>query len=431
MNYQEALLYLQSIEKYGIKFGLDNVETILSEFDNPHTKFPSILVGGTNGKGSVCAMLAEVLKRHNYKVGLYTSPHLIEVRERIKINNTSIPPYQLARFLILIKKKIAQLLAEEKIDAHLTYFEVLTVCAFLYFFQKKVDIAVLEVGMGGRLDATNVVHPIVSIITNISKDHQDFLGNSLGKIAFEKAGIIKKNVPIVCGCKKGIAYQIIKERAKEINAPFYDLKNKKKYKIKKINHRYLVESCINNHYYQFRPGLLGQHQVENAIIAISALELISQKWKKLDESKIIKGIEEVNWPGRLEIISAKPKILLDGAHNLEGIKAIKKFIKDFIPGPITLVFAIMKDKEIEKITQSIFPIAKNVILTKFPYYRAADPKKFKRLASQFEDKIIIEYTPLKALEKAKQLSSPDETILVTGSLYLVGEIKKYLTQDLF
>ena len=427
MKNSPALTYLESLKKYGIILGLEKIKIVLNEFDNPHEKFPSILVGGTNGKGSVCAMIAEALKNHNFKTGLYTSPHLINLEERIRINNKCISTSQFEELITKVSQKINNLLNRGKINVPLTYFEILTVCAFLFFAYQKVDIAVLEVGLGGRLDATNVVNPLLTIITNISKDHQNYLGKTITEIAQEKAGIIKEKTPVICGCKRGIAYKIIKDKAKKKKAPFFPVfNNLENLKIKKKNFQYQVELKTNKSFYSFKPSLLGFHQIENSIVALYALEILDKIWKPLNKRKIIEAIENVSWPGRLEIIDENPKIILDGAHNVEGVKALKKFLMENNLPSYILIFAIMRDKEIKKISQLIFPQAKKIFLTKFPYYRAAEPKHIFKISSIYKEKIVIEENPEKALKKAKNLAKKNDVILITGSLFLIGEIKKVL-----
>ncbi len=285
--------------------------------------------------------------------------------------------------------------------------------------------------MGGRLDATNVVNPLITVITNVSKDHQNFLGDSLKEIAYEKAGIIKHNTPVICGCKKDPAHQVIEKKAHEEKAPFHSVfSSLKNFRVKKKNLHYDVEIEINNYFYHFCPALLGYHQVENALIAVLTLEILNKLWKPLNRKRIVEAIENVKWPGRLEVIGRNPNIILDGAHNVEGIEAIKNFIQEYTLSPIHLVFAIMKDKEIEKITEIIFPLAKNIILTKFPYYRVAEPNEILKRASSFQKKIIIEINPSLAFQKVKEIAEPTDTILITGSLYLAGEIKKLFYSSL-
>jgi len=216
MNYHECLRYLEKIQNLGIKFGLDNVKDILSFFNNPYQKYPSVLVAGTNGKGSVCAMLTRILSLHNFRVGLYTSPHLVKVEERIRINGEPISSRSFSQELTELKDRIEALIASKKLLSLPTYFELLTCLALIYFGKQRVDISVLEVGMGGRFDATNVVVPPISVITTISKEHQKFLGNTLSQIAFEKAGIIKPGISVVCGVKRGEAQRMIKQKAREL-----------------------------------------------------------------------------------------------------------------------------------------------------------------------------------------------------------------------
>lgn len=425
MNYQQCLKYLEYIQNLGIKFGLDNVQTVLSSFHNPHQKYTSVSVAGTNGKGSVCAMLAKVLSLHDLQVGLFTSPHLVRVEERIRVGFRPIPVKSFCRNLTALRERIEKLIASKKLLAPPTYFELLTCLAFLYFEEKEVDIAVLEVGMGGRFDATNVVKPAVSVITTISGEHQKYLGESLSQIAFEKAGIIKPGVPVICGVEEDEAYATIKKRAEELQAPFHGVFSRKD--------RFLVTKKAQNHSfvyrsdgkeYVFSPFLRGEHQGRNAAVVIVASEQLSEDWRRLEKRKILEGIKKVKWPGRLEVLSRRPLIILDGAHNVEGAQALKKYIQDFCPSPLILIFAIMRDKEIEKIANILFPLAERVMLTRFPYFRASPPEEIEQKIRPFKDRISIEPNPHKAFNLAKRSAGSDGCVLVTGSLFLVGEIKK-------
>jgi len=429
MNYRECQLYLEKIQRLGIKFGLDNVKIILSSFDNPHQKYPSLLVAGTNGKGSVCAMLAQILSLHSFRVGLYTSPHLIRVEERIKIGKESISSPDFCRGLTLLKERIEALLASKELLSPPTYFELLTCLAFIFFERKRVDMAILEVGMGGRFDATNVVDPAVSAITTVSEEHQRFLGYTLSQIAFEKAGIIKPGIPVVCGVKKGKAQRTIKKRARELAAPFYGVFDKKGcFQAKKTKGRYTFRYESNRGKYHFSPSLQGEHQGENAVVAVVASEQLSKSWKKLEKEKIIRGIEETRWEGRLEVFSRRPLVILDGAHNEEGAKALRDYIREFISTPLILVVAFMREKKIGKIARILFPLAEKIILTRFPYFRAANPEEIRAETLEFKDKIILENDLKKAVEMALFETSSQGCILITGSLYLVGEVKKHFSQ---
>jgi len=426
MKYEQCLKYLEKIQNLGIKFGLDNVRTILSSFKNPHQEYPSVLVAGTNGKGSVCAMLTHILTLHDLQAGLFTSPHLVKPEERIRIGNQLIPARSFCRILTVLKGRIEDLIASKILLSPPTYFEFLTCMALLYFREQKVDMAFLEVGMGGRFDATNIVEPCVSVITTISGEHQKFLGESLSQIAFEKAGIVKPGVPVVCGVEEREAYQTIKRRAEELNAPFFGVFEKKGcFSSRKEEKRYSFVYQTNGEKYVFSPSLRGEHQGKNAAMAIAASEQLSVRWKKLKMKKIVEGIEGAKWDGRLEVISHRPLIILDGAHNVEGALVLKKYIQDFLPSPLILLFAMMRDKEIAKIADILFPLAERIILTRFPYFKAASPEDIETMTPGFQGRIIIEPDSRKALRLAVRRAGSEGSVLVTGSLFLAGEIKKW------
>lgn len=426
MNYEQCLKYLEKIQNLGIKFGLDNVRTLLASFDNPQEKYASLVVAGTNGKGSVCAMLTEILTLHDFRVGLFTSPHLVRVEERIRIGRKLISSRSFCRILTILKEKIEELITQRKLLSPPTYFELLTCLALLYFKKQKTDMAVLEVGMGGRFDATNVVNPVLSVITTISKEHQKFLGASLSQIAFEKAGIIKPDVPVICGVEVKEAYETIKKRAEEIGAPFSGVFDRKdSFRVQKTNKECSFLYQTKNSEYRFSPSLAGGHQGRNAAMAIAAAEQLSENWKGLEKNKVVEGIEKTRWEGRLEVVSHNPLVVLDGAHNEEGAQALRKYIKDFLPSPLILVFAIMRDKEVAKVADILFPLAEKVILTQFPYFRASSPEEIKEKTSKFQDRIILEPEVNRAVDLALRSVGSEGCILIAGSLYLVGEIKKY------
>ncbi len=425
MNHEQCLRYLERIQNLGIKFGLDNVRTVLSSFNNPHQKFASVLVAGTNGKGSVCAMLAQILTLHNFRVGLFTSPHLVRVEERIQVGKRSIPTRSFCRWLTILRDKIEQLIASKKLLSPPTYFELLTCLALLYFEEQKVDMAVLEVGMGGRFDATNVVQPSVSVITTISEEHKKFLGETMSQIAFEKAGIVKRSIPVVCGVEENEALETIKKRAEELYAPFHAVfAGKRSLITQKTEKGYSFIYRKDKENYSFLPSLQGEHQGKNAAVAIVASEQLSKTWQRLEKKKIVEGIQRTKWEGRLEVVSRNPLVILDGAHNEEGAQALKKYFDDFPSSPLILVFAIMKDKEIVKIADILFPLAKKIILTRFPYFRAALPEDIKKQAQSFRDRIVIEPDVKRAMDKALRSAGSRGCVLAAGSLYLVGEFKK-------
>ena len=425
MNYAESLRYLEEIQNSGIKFGLDNVQVLLKSLGEPHLQYPCVLVAGSNGKGSVCAMLVRILEISGYRAGLYTSPHLVSYQERIRIGGAAVTKKDFAADLTLIRKKIEKLISEKKLISPPTHFEILTCLAFFYFARKNVDIAVLEVGMGGRFDATNVVDPIVSVITTISSEHQKFLGKTLREIAFEKAGIIKPGIPVVCGVKSRSAVIEIKKRAQELQAPVIQVFfPPDSFKVHEQADGYSFEYRTQKAIYSFTPALLGEHQGKNAAVAVAAAEELTKVWKKLETDKIRKGVETAVWPGRLEKINESPMVILDGAHNGEGARALGHYLKKFARSPVILIFALMRDKKIKDLADILFPLSDSVILTQFPYYRAAQPEEIKRKTLKYADKIKIETDLNKAMFMAYEKAAPNGTVVVAGSLFLVGGVKK-------
>jgi len=421
--------YLEKLQRFGIKLGLENIRAVLAAFGNPHQKLPSVLVAGTNGKGSACAMIARILVEHKLKVGLYTSPHLVKVEERIRVGERLITKKDFCRLLSLIKEKIEGLLHKGVLEIHPTFFEVLTILALLYFAEKKVDMAVLEVGMGGRFDATNVVDPLVSVITSVSKDHQEYLGTKIGQIAFEKAGIIKPGVPVVCGIEGGEAHRVVRRQARKLGAPFLGVFDESGcFEAKKLKDRYRFSYRIGGKNYRFSPNLQGAHQGRNAAVAIAAASVLSKCWRTLDKKKIVLGIESADWEGRLEVICRKPDVILDGAHNEGGARTLKAYIEDFIKPPVVLIFGMMKDKNITRVADILFPAARRVILTSIPYSRAASPAEIWLKARKFRRKIILEPNLDKAIDTARAEAGTHDTVIISGSLFLVGEAKKALLE---
>jgi dihydrofolate synthase/folylpolyglutamate synthase len=427
MNEQECKRYLEKIQNLGIKFGLDNIREILASFQNPHREYPSVLVAGSNGKGSVCAFLTRILSVHGFRAGLFTSPHLVEVEERIRIGEELITRMTFCRILTKLRNRIEELIAAKKLLNPPTYFEHLCCLAFLYFAEQRVDLAILEVGMGGRFDATNVVDPEVSVITTISPEHQKFLGDSLSQIALEKAGIIKPGVPVVSGVRDTEASATIKNRAKEVGAPFfYVFEGKNKFAKRKTNDERVFVFRMDKDVYTFKPSLLGEHQGRNAAIAIAASHVLDQRWKNLKKEKIIQGIESTRWEGRLESIPGEPQVLLDGAHNEEGAVILREYIKTHVSAPLVLVYAAMRDKKIARIADILFPLAKTILLTRFPYFRSSLPEEIREKVPAYEKKILCEPNARKAFRMAQELAGTEGIVLVAGSLFLVGEIKKII-----
>jgi dihydrofolate synthase/folylpolyglutamate synthase len=418
--------YLGRLQHFGIKLGLENVAVLCAALGNPQNQFLSIHVAGTNGKGSVSAMLAGIMRAHGLRTGLYTSPHLARVEERIRIDGETVGPARFRELLTRLKGVIDGLMAEGRLVYHPTYFEVLTALAFLQFAERDVDVAVLEVGMGGRFDATNVVRPLVSVITTIARDHEEHLGSTLEKIAFEKAGIVKPRVPAVCGVSGGPALRVIRRAARERGTVLTEVFGKgRMLETARVRDGYRFIYMGEGGRYAFTPGLAGRHQGANAAVAIGTAEVLSRTWKPFDKNKVLEAIRETRWEGRLETVRRRPLVLLDGAHNPEGAEALAAYLEDVIRRPVVMVLAAMKDKDLRAMTRSLFPLASAVVLTRVPYKRSASPEELLAAAPpSFNGPVFLEPDTRKAVELALSLSGRRVPVVIAGSLFLVGEVKR-------
>lgn len=425
MTSSEGRDYLGHLQHFGIKLGLENIAALCAALGDPQDRFPSVHVAGTNGKGSVSAMLAEALRRRGFRTGLYTSPHLARVEERVRIDGAPIAPLRFLGLLGRLKSAIDGLMAGGRLLYHPTYFEVLTSLAFLQFAERRVDIAVLEVGMGGRFDATNVVRPLVSVIATIAKDHQRHLGSSLREIAFEKAGIIKPGVPAVCGVRGGAALKEIRRLAREREAPLVEVFGPgRTFEVRPSRDGFRFVYSGERGRYEFSPSLAGRHQGRNAAVAIAAAEVLSRTWKPLDKAAVVRAIGTTRWEGRLETVGRRPLVLLDGAHNAEGAEALAAHLRDVVRRPVVLVFAAMEDKDIRAMTRTLFPVASAVVLTRVPYKRSATPEALLAAAPPFKGPVFLEPDTRRAVELALSLAGGRAPVVIAGSLFLVGEVKR-------
>jgi len=419
LDYSRALKWLYERIGEGIKLGLGNTRKFLEILGNPHHNYKNILIGGTNGKGSVCSYIAHIVSLCGAKVGLFTSPHLVTVRERMAIiekgRKRLIPPPVFAHLMGKLKE-----IVESIPEFRPTYFETLTTASLLYFSWEKVDLAVLEVGMGGRLDATNVVDPILSVITNVSFDHTQYLGDSIPKIAREKAGIIRKGTPIITGCE-GEAVKVIRESAKEKNAPLYILGED--IEVKKFEKR---DGEISIHMkglkgsYSLTTILWGDYQVHNLPLAVASCELLMEFFP-LTPQDIVEGVRITRWPGRMEVLRRRPTIILDGAHNPGGALYLKREILRWKEEgkKITLIFGVLKDKERDKIMRELFPVVDEVRVTAPQSSRAVSPQTLFEEGKRYNPNVKLFPSVPEAL-----LNLPKKNIiLVSGSLYLVGEVR--------
>ena len=420
-DYAKSLGYLYGLEKFGMVFGLTQVTRILEAIGNPHKDLQAIHIGGTNGKGSTAAMMASILEKEGYRVGLYTSPHLIHFTERIKVNGIEIEEEQVASLTEWMKERIEA----SGITSPFTFFDFTTAMALLYFSQKRVDLTILEVGLGGRLDSTNVIDPLLSVITNVTKDHEEILGKSLLKIAGEKAGIIKEGRPLITAATQPRVLQFFAGICREKNSLFYRVGKDVRYE--PTGERRFHYEGIHRKLWSLQINLSGLHQIMNAATALAAMEILEDMGYPVSTEAMVGGLKEVYWPGRLEMVRLSPRVVLDGAHNPAGAWVLRESLeKEFHYDRLVLVFGIMKDKDMKSILQTLAPLADHVILSKPHTERASSPDLLlKRLGGNGKKAEIIEELPL-AIEKGLSLTRPEDLLCVTGSLYTVGEARDYL-----
>lgn len=422
MRYRNLINELYKKRNKGVKLGLDRVLSVLEKFDNPHKKFKSIHVAGTNGKGSVSKIIYSLLRSHGVKTGLYTSPHLTRFTERIIVNDEEISEEDIVRLI----EKI------EPFAQDLTFFEYVTVMAFLYFNEKNVEYAVLETGMGGRLDATNVIMPEVSVITNIAVDHEKFLGSDLASIAAEKAGIIKEGIPVVSSLQLEEVEKVLIKKAEEKRAPVYIYGRDFCSELKNMDFDGIVFDFQSKDIFQsdlFLP-LTGLYQVENVSVALKAFMTAYPLW---DKNSLREGLRKVKMPGRLEVISKNPLIILDIAHNPHAARCIVNSLKILTDKTPVLVFGIMRDKDVRGFIKCFENFAKAIFFTVPSYERALNFKEFmERVNGCVSTDVYMVAQPEKAFSEAVNLCKKNTELflLCTGSAYLIGEIKEFLGEKI-
>ncbi len=434
MKFEEAVKYLYGLgnEMLAMKLGLESVRALARAFGDPQKNYPAVHIAGTNGKGSTAAMTASIAGAAGLRVGLYTSPHLISITERIRLGANEIPPDVFARLATEVRAASERLVAKHALPALPTFFEQVTVIAYLYFAEMNVDLAVLEVGLGGRLDATNICEPAVTAITPVGFDHQKYLGDTLASIAREKAGIVKPGIPVVIAPQADEAMKAIVARCDELDAPI--IVTSEPFNIEaevgdENMGQYRFRYRAPSREYAARLGLRGRHQVTNALVAIHIAEQLERAGFDIQPTSIVEGLNRTEWPGRLDLIRTSPSqapLLLDGAHNAAGARALRDFLDEhFHPTPITILFGVMADKDIGEMGEILFPVASQVIVTRIASPRAADPGAIAEAVDQ--DAIRIENAG-DALSEALRITSPHGLICVCGSLFLVGEIKQSFLQ---
>lgn len=427
MTYEEALAFLRDLTKFGYNLGLERITQLLRLLGNPHEGLKVIHIGGTNGKGSTCAMVTSILKAAGYKVGLFTSPHLHRYTERMTINGEEIPESTVAALITEIRPLLEQMVREGY--EHPTEFEVNTALALLYFAREKVDFAVLEVGLGGAIDSTNVVHPLVAVITNVGMDHMDYLGNTIEEIARVKGGIIKPGCQVVTGADRPEVGRILEEIAGE-----------KEVRLWRLGRDYRVEPVASTlagvtfhvrgpakTYENLQVSLLGEHQATNGALAVAAVECLAPYGYQVPREAIYRGLKEARWPGRLEILRRDPTVLIDGAHNVDGARTLRRALEQlFTYEKLILVLGILADKEREKVLELLAPLAEVLVVTKPNSPRAGNWEEVAALGGRFAKQVFRRPKIEEAVETALDLAGPRDLVCITGSLYMVAEARGYL-----
>jgi dihydrofolate synthase/folylpolyglutamate synthase len=414
-SYPETLQRIYHLRGGMIDLRLDRMQRALAIFDEPQDACPAIHIAGTNGKGSTAAMLGATLSAAGYRTALYTSPHLVSFTERIRIDDAEIRPDEVVGIAEEIRQKTAA------VGVPLTFFEFVTVMAFVYFARRGAEVAVIEVGLGGRLDATNVITPLVSAITTISQDHEAYLGPDEISIGREKGGIIIAGVPVAIGKVSGAVGELLRGMADEKGAPAFSLGRHFGFFLKPDGR--FDYTGIKQHYRDLELGLRGRHQRSNAAVALAALELISARFP-CAESALRAGLKQVRWPGRLEVMLERPTVILDGAHNPEGVRALVDELVALRSGrKIRLLFATMADKQWRPMLAGLAAVVDEVTLTKVDMERSADPA---RLAQELGPVRLPHRVVPDARAAARALideAEPNDIVLIAGSLYLLGEVR--------
>lgn len=426
MKYEEAMKYITEVGNFGSNYGLERTYKLLEHLGNPERDLKLIHIAGTNGKGSTTSMITEILMGEGYKVGMYTSPFIEEFEERIQINRNNIPKESLAILMDEIKVAVDKVI--EAGYNHPTEFEIITVLMLLYFKKENIDFGVIEVGLGGKLDSTNVIKPIIQVITSISFDHTNLLGNTLEKIAREKAGIIKKGIPTVIYPQQEEVLKVIKNKCFEMDSELY-IANNENLKFENIvNLDKPYQLLKYNNEIDILLPLLGEHQIINLSVAMQAIEVLNNK-NIIDISiaNMVKSIKNVSWKGRLEVLSNNPYVVIDGAHNIQGIKTLSRNIKKYFKYEnLYLILGILADKDVEEMIKIITPMAKKVY--------SVTPNSIRgELAESLKDEVSKFNKNCKAFDKYEEAylealndASEKDLILASGSLYMIGDMRKII-----
>jgi dihydrofolate synthase/folylpolyglutamate synthase len=437
MNYEAAVRYLLTLgrelaaptQAAAAKFDLENITILADRLGCPQRAYPSAHIAGTNGKGSTAAFLESVLRSAGFRTGLNTSPHLERINERIRIHGEEISDDFFAETFTRIHDLIEELLADGKLRAHPTYFECVTAMAFESFARERVEFGVFEVGLGGRLDATNILHPVISIISRIDFDHENFLGHSLREIAAEKAGILKPAVPVVLAEQHPEAREVILARAKELHCPVIEpahLFDVDEESLQGGLMRARVTETASGAVSHLAPRLPGRFQLRNAHNAHAAIRFLQSRGFRISGEAITQGIAKTVWPGRLEKLQSNPEIYLDGAHNPSAARELATFLEQNFAGRrIWLIYAALRDKAVDEVAGLLFPRAEEVIFTASRTSRAVSAAQLAEIAGHHAPHFSVIPDAEKALDYALTKAAPEDAVFITGSLYLIGQLRHY------
>jgi len=428
MNYKEAMEYITNTAKFGSNYGLQRTEKILEFLGDPHKKLKCIHIAGTNGKGSTTAMISKILIEEGYKVGMYTSPFLEEFEERIQVDGKNIPKEHLSEMVSEVAEAVDKVIALGY--DHPTEFEIITCTMFLYFYIEKVDFAVVEVGLGGRLDSTNVIVPMVSVITSISFDHMNILGDSLEQIALEKAGIIKEGVPVVLFPQEEESLRVVEKACDEKNSKLIKIAADSAQYSETVGYRQRISLNTNEERYDILLSLLGKHQLLNCAVAVNTIEELRKQGVKIRKESIISALSKVEWHGRLEVMNSKPLVVIDGAHNIDGIKKLRASVeRHFKYEKLILILGILADKQVEEMIETIAPLAERIIAVTPNSERAQIAEELKAVIDMHNVKCEAVEDYKEAYLRALNYCDNDDLLLISGSLYMIGDMRKIIRAE--
>jgi len=436
MNYENAVRYLLSLgrelaaptQAAAAKFNLENITVLVERLGRPDRAYPVVHIAGTNGKGSTAAFLESILRVAGFRAGLNTSPHLERINERFRVNGEEISDELFATTFTRIHSVIEELLAEGKLRAHPTYFECVTALAFEVFARERVDFAVIEVGLGGRLDATNIVCPVATVITRIDFDHENFLGHSVKEIAGEKAGIFKCQVPAVIAPQLPEARDVLLNQARELACPLVETGKAFRIEREEVEDgrvRATVREMTTDRAIQLAPRLRGRFQLQNALNAVAVALILQGRNYRIGDEDIARGISEAEWPGRIERLQTRPDVYLDGAHNPGAARELARFVEEnFHRRRVYIIFGAMRDKAVDEVTGMLFPLASEVIFTEPQTPRAVSATELAEMAGHHAAHYSVIAEAEQAMDEVLAKAQPEDAIFITGSLYLVGQVRQ-------